>query len=166
MLYGDPLPDGNFTGMVGMVQRGEADLAMTYLSLNEIRSKVVNFSWPYCAEGISFITAKPINYEQKLALLQVSDIATWMGIGIVLTPTKVAPIRTFTNSPELCSQGDHKVYAIETFIPFLLDSEEDHLKELGRNLIHNNWVTQLIRTKEIYHITSHSSDIRLESWQH
>ncbi|GIY04576.1 hypothetical protein CEXT_350891 [Caerostris extrusa] len=26
MLYGDPLPDGNFTGMVGMVQRGEVDL--------------------------------------------------------------------------------------------------------------------------------------------
>ncbi|GIY54816.1 hypothetical protein CEXT_77411 [Caerostris extrusa] len=84
MLYGDPLPDGNFTGMVGMVQREEVDLAMTYLAMNEIRSKVINFSMPYYADRISFITSKPENSKQNLALLQVSDAPTWIAMVIVL----------------------------------------------------------------------------------
>ncbi|GIY04579.1 glutamate receptor ionotropic, delta-1 [Caerostris extrusa] len=84
MLYSNPLPDGNFTGMVGMVQREEVDLAMTCMAMNEIRSKVVNFSMNYYTGGISFVTAKPQNSKQNSALLQVSDTATWIGVGIVL----------------------------------------------------------------------------------
>ncbi|GIY93749.1 uncharacterized protein CEXT_632421 [Caerostris extrusa] len=214
MLFGDPLPDGNFTGMVGMVQREEVDLAMTYLAMNEIRSKVINFSMPYYATGISFITAKPENSKHNLALLQVFDTTTWIGIGIVLIvmsilfakfkgsvennlfkltgtivrqssnfgksslrsrilltawilfglvislsysvtllshliqPAKVAPIRTFYELSRAVQSGGHKVYTIKTYIPFLLDSEEDHLKKLGKIIIRNNWIIP-VQTSQI-----------------
>ncbi|GIY93747.1 uncharacterized protein CEXT_632401 [Caerostris extrusa] len=157
MLYSNPLPDGNFTGMVGMVQRGEVDLAMTCLAVNEIRSKVVNFSMPYYTGGISFITDKSQNSKQNLALLHISDTPTWIGIGI---PAKVAPIRTFTSFPKLRSQEIIRVYAIKTYIPFLLDSEEYHLKELGKVIIRNNWITSVRTFEETYHVTSQTSRIQ------
>ncbi|GIY93748.1 glutamate receptor ionotropic, delta-1 [Caerostris extrusa] len=183
MLHGDPLPDGNFTGMVGMVQREEVDLAMTHLVLTEIRSKAVNFSLPYYAERISFITAKPENSKQNLALFQVSDTPTWIGVGIVLIvmsvfflrnlmvlcysvtllshiiqPAKVAPIRTFHELSRAVQSGGHKVYTIQTYIPFLLDSKEDHLKELGKIVGHNNWIIP-VQTYEETYVPSQTSRI-------
>ncbi|GIY33388.1 glutamate receptor ionotropic, delta-1 [Caerostris extrusa] len=67
LLYGEPLPDGNFTGMIGMVQRGEADLTGGYLTMNEVRSKVVNFSIPYLIEETTFITPKPGNIKSNFS---------------------------------------------------------------------------------------------------
>ncbi|GIY54812.1 glutamate receptor ionotropic, delta-1 [Caerostris extrusa] len=226
MLYGDPLPDGNFTGMVGMVQREEVDLAMTYLAMNEIRSKVVNFSMPYYADRISFITSKPENSKQNLALLYVSDAPTWIAMVIVLIvmsvlfakfkgsvgnnlfrlmgtvvgqslnigngslrsrillaawlllalvislsysvtllshliqPAKVAPIRTFHELSRAVQSGGHTLYAIKTYIPFLLDSEEDHLKELGKIVVYNKWITPSQTYEETYRIPHQTSHIR------
>ncbi|GIY44659.1 lig_chan-Glu_bd domain-containing protein [Caerostris extrusa] len=84
MIYYDILPDGNFTGNVGKVQRGEADLTISYLPRHEINSKAVDFSMPYTLDELSFITPKPGNIKSNLALLQVFDTTTWIGICIAL----------------------------------------------------------------------------------
>ncbi|KAF8778043.1 putative glutamate receptor like protein [Argiope bruennichi] len=55
-LFGSLLPNGSWSGMVGMVRRGEADLAFTYLSITEERMKVVNFSSYYTTEVCVFVT--------------------------------------------------------------------------------------------------------------
>ncbi|GIY44655.1 hypothetical protein CEXT_65921 [Caerostris extrusa] len=49
-------------------------------------------------------------------------------VGKVQEPTKVAPIRTFHELSRAVQSGDHKLYAMESQIPFLLDSLEDDLK--------------------------------------
>ncbi|GIY44647.1 lig_chan-Glu_bd domain-containing protein [Caerostris extrusa] len=85
VLYYDILPDGNFTGNVGKVQSGEADLTIGYLSWQEIRSKAVDFSMPYMLEELGFVTPKPGNIKSNLALLQVFDTTMWIGICFVLT---------------------------------------------------------------------------------
>ncbi|GIY09188.1 hypothetical protein CEXT_451271 [Caerostris extrusa] len=59
ILYYEPLPDGNFTGILGMVQRGEADLGLSYMPTKEIHSKSIGFSAPYKQEELTFITPKP-----------------------------------------------------------------------------------------------------------
>ncbi|GIX99263.1 glutamate receptor ionotropic, delta-1 [Caerostris extrusa] len=84
ILYYEPLPDGNFTGILGMVQRGEADLALSYMPTKEIHSKSIGFSVPYKQEELTFITPKPENIKSNFALLQVFDATTWIGIGIML----------------------------------------------------------------------------------
>ncbi|GIY44653.1 glutamate receptor ionotropic, delta-1 [Caerostris extrusa] len=82
MIYYDILPDGNFTSMIDMAQRGEADLA--YLSMNEIRSKAVNFNMTYLVEDSTLITPMPGNIKSNFALLQVFDSTSWVGLCFVL----------------------------------------------------------------------------------
>ncbi|GIY91416.1 glutamate receptor ionotropic, delta-1 [Caerostris extrusa] len=206
MIYYDILPDGNFTGNVGKVQRGEAHLTISYLPRQEIRSKDVDFSMPYTLDELTFLTPKPGNIKSNLALLQVFDTTTWISICFVLIvmsvlfakfkgsvgnnlfkllgtvvgqssnigngslsskmlltawflftlvislcysvtllsriiqPTKVAPIRTFHELSRAVQSGDHKLFAMETQMPYLLDSPEDFLKALGRMVVRRNWV--------------------------
>ncbi|GIY04575.1 glutamate receptor ionotropic, delta-1 [Caerostris extrusa] len=137
MLYGDPLPDGNFTGMVDMVQRGEVDLAMTCLAVNEIhiRSRILLTAW------LLFVLLISLSYSVTL-------------LSHLIQLAKVAPIRTFCEFSRAVQSGDHKAYVVENYIPFLLDSEEDHLKELREIIIHNNWITKAQKF-----VTSQSSRI-------
>ncbi|GIY54811.1 glutamate receptor ionotropic, delta-1 [Caerostris extrusa] len=157
MLYGDPLPDGNFTGMVGMVQRGEVDLAMTSLAVTEIRSKVVNFSMPYYTAGISFVTVRSgiLLTAWLLFVLLISLSYSVTLLSHLIQPAKVAPIRTFLELSRAVQSGGHKAYAVKNYLPFLLDSEEDHLRKLGKIIIHNNWTTPVETS-----ITSKSSRIQ------
>ncbi|GIY44654.1 hypothetical protein CEXT_65911 [Caerostris extrusa] len=66
-IFYNSLTDGNFTGILGMIQRGEADLTASYLPWQEIRSKAVDFSMPYKLGGADFITSKPGNIKSNLA---------------------------------------------------------------------------------------------------
>ncbi|GFS57894.1 hypothetical protein NPIL_261471, partial [Nephila pilipes] len=45
--YGDELPNGTWTGMISMLQKEAANLAFTYISITQERSKVVGFSKTY-----------------------------------------------------------------------------------------------------------------------
>ncbi|GFR25949.1 glutamate receptor ionotropic, delta-2 [Trichonephila clavata] len=51
--------NGSWTGIVGMVQRGEADLAIGTLGINENRFRAVDFSFPYATDGMNFAVLKP-----------------------------------------------------------------------------------------------------------
>ncbi|GIY44646.1 hypothetical protein CEXT_65851 [Caerostris extrusa] len=127
--FGKALPDGNFTGMIGMVQRGEADLAGGYLIMNEVRSKAIDFSIRYLLEETTFRTPMPGNNKSNLALLQVFD-----------GTTQLKSHRLGHELSRTVQSGDHKLYAMETPIPFFLDSGKDDLKNLGRMFVLNNWV--------------------------
>ena len=45
--------DGKWTGLIGALQRNEADMALQTISVTEDRSKVVDFTAPYMMSGIS-----------------------------------------------------------------------------------------------------------------
>ncbi|GIY44652.1 glutamate receptor ionotropic, delta-1 [Caerostris extrusa] len=227
-IYYDILPDGNFTGNVGKVQRGEADLTISYLPRQEILSKSVDFSMPYTLDELTFLTPNPGNIKSNLALLQVFDTTTWIGIcfalivmsisfrnlkvlwGItclnslgtvvgqssnigngslsskilltawdlftmvislcysvtllsrIIQPTKVAPIQTFHELSRAVQSGDHKLYAMETQMPYLLDSREDDLKALGRLVVGKNWV--ISAEKYISSDITRSSSVRSKNY--
>ncbi|GIY09189.1 lig_chan-Glu_bd domain-containing protein [Caerostris extrusa] len=196
MLYYDPLPDGNFTGILGMVQRGEADLTITYMPTKEIHSKSIDFSVPYKQEQ-HFHYAQTGNIKSNLALLQVFDTTTWIGICIVLIvmsivfakfkgsvgtnllkllgivvgqsstieivhqgPTKVPPVRNFLELFRAVQSGNHKLHAMESHVPFFLESGEDHVKALGRMLIRENWVIEYKKYLDISYDIEKSSQVK------
>ncbi|GFS63033.1 lig_chan-Glu_bd domain-containing protein [Nephila pilipes] len=66
--------NGTWTGIVGMIARGEADLSTAYLSMSEERSHVVDFSTSYYILETTFATDIPkplIKYEVLLLPFQM-----------------------------------------------------------------------------------------------
>lgn len=54
--YGRLLPDGNWTGLVGMIHHGDAGIIIDDLSITESRSKAIDFSQPYFTDRWTFAT--------------------------------------------------------------------------------------------------------------
>ncbi|GFW71566.1 glutamate receptor ionotropic, delta-1 [Trichonephila clavipes] len=76
--FGRELKNGSWTGIVGMVQRGEADLAIGTLGINENRFRVVDVSFPYTTDGMNFVVFKPSEWSKAFGLLELFDLLTWM----------------------------------------------------------------------------------------
>ncbi|KAF8763768.1 Glutamate receptor ionotropic like protein [Argiope bruennichi] len=69
--------DGNWTGLVGMVYRGEADITVGSLAMTYPRTQAVPFSVPYTANGATF-GLKKSGYElSNFAYVHPFDILTW-----------------------------------------------------------------------------------------
>ncbi|XP_035824587.1 glutamate receptor ionotropic, NMDA 2D-like [Aplysia californica] len=51
------MADGNWDGIVGELREGRADMAVSSMTIDEDRSKAINFSVPYMETGITFIVA-------------------------------------------------------------------------------------------------------------
>lgn len=66
--YGFLQPDGNYSGMVGMVQKGEADLAINFLRMSTQRLQPVGFSRSYTMDGLNFVSKKPGKHRTHLCL--------------------------------------------------------------------------------------------------
>ena len=76
--YGTKLPDGNWTGMIGRVQRAEADLAVDLISITEERFQACNFSYPFFFTKHSFMTEKPKPISASLTLLYPFSLTVWI----------------------------------------------------------------------------------------
>ncbi|GFQ78895.1 lig_chan-Glu_bd domain-containing protein [Trichonephila clavata] len=75
--------NGTWTGQIGMVSRGEADIGMSLIGILEQRTKVVDFSVAYSMEAIAFASYK-MPLEGMFQFLQLFDLATWISIFITL----------------------------------------------------------------------------------
>ncbi|GFR08821.1 glutamate receptor ionotropic, delta-2 [Trichonephila clavata] len=76
--YGREVNGGNWTGLIGMVQRGEADIAIGTLGINEKRMQVVDFSFPYTADKLTFVVLKPSEWLMAFGFFNLLDLSTWM----------------------------------------------------------------------------------------
>ncbi|KAF8763753.1 Glutamate receptor ionotropic like protein [Argiope bruennichi] len=82
--YGSLKADGNWTGMVGMVHRGEADLAFTTLAITEQRTEIIDFSPTYENVAPTFAYKKPGVTLPLFAYLYPFDIIVWGCIFLLL----------------------------------------------------------------------------------
>ncbi|KAG8178197.1 hypothetical protein JTE90_025962 [Oedothorax gibbosus] len=99
--FGIPQPNGNWTGIIGMIQRDEADLSVAHLAMTEHRMQTIDFSESYWMEDVTFMTelppllpktyfyAYPFTLGMWLAILAVMIITTFFllpreGFGAVL----------------------------------------------------------------------------------
>ncbi|GFS39585.1 lig_chan-Glu_bd domain-containing protein [Trichonephila inaurata madagascariensis] len=76
--YGHEVSGGNWTGVVGMVQRGEADLGIATIGVNENRFGVVEFSFPYTTDRLTFAVLKPSEWLTAFGFFNLLDFPTWM----------------------------------------------------------------------------------------
>ncbi|GFW84960.1 hypothetical protein TNCV_682481 [Trichonephila clavipes] len=76
--YGIELSSGNWTGVIGMLYRGEAEIGISNLGIFEDRFRTVDFSSPYMSEGLYFSYVKSTKREQLFSFLRMFDFSTWV----------------------------------------------------------------------------------------
>ncbi|XP_021000178.1 glutamate receptor ionotropic, delta-2-like [Parasteatoda tepidariorum] len=82
--WGSRKPNGSWTGLIGMLQRNEADFAMTFLKISEDIQTVVDTSTPYMQQTVKFIVGKPKPQSTSVAFLKTFDVSVWIGVGVTL----------------------------------------------------------------------------------
>ncbi|GBN68745.1 hypothetical protein AVEN_148773-1 [Araneus ventricosus] len=75
--WGRLLPNGNWTGMIGKIQTGAADIADSYIVITKQRASVVDFSTVYLTDDFTFAIKKPGPVSASLAFVRPFDFITW-----------------------------------------------------------------------------------------
>ncbi|GBN28256.1 hypothetical protein AVEN_154600-1 [Araneus ventricosus] len=80
------LPDenGNWTGLMGLLQRGEADIGLGGLGMLNDRLKVVDFSHAYRIQRIVFLLEKPGSLPAVWAFVRTFDTVLWVVLFLML----------------------------------------------------------------------------------
>ncbi|VDN58936.1 unnamed protein product [Dracunculus medinensis] len=78
--YGiDEYGNGSWTGMIGEILRGEADIAVAPLTVNFKRSEVVDFTKPFLSIGISILYKIPqTNKPELFSSFNPLTVETWI----------------------------------------------------------------------------------------
>lgn len=76
--WGNLGADGQYSGLVGMVQKKASDMAFTYLTHTEPRRKAVDFSSAYTSSAVVFAIERPNNRQSKAAFLHPFGSTIWI----------------------------------------------------------------------------------------
>lgn len=79
--------DGNWTGIMGMLVRGEADICTSGMTITSERQEAVNFTFPIHVDDFTFKTNKAEPYPKNFAILETFALEVWFCIGISLILT-------------------------------------------------------------------------------
>ncbi|GBO28758.1 Glutamate receptor ionotropic, delta-1 [Araneus ventricosus] len=82
--WGQLLPDGNWTGMIGEIQKGLADIAIHFMSVTEKRLSIVDYSPTYTTEVLTFAIGKPGFKPKSLAFVKAFDSRIWITTLVIL----------------------------------------------------------------------------------
>lgn len=82
--HGRLLPDGNWTGVIGIIQREEADMAFGTLLVTEERALAVDFSYPYSFDPLTFVAYKERYQSNPYAVFCPFSLSLWCAIFIFL----------------------------------------------------------------------------------
>lgn len=104
--WGRPLDSGQWTGMIGMLQRNEVDIAMSEISLSEKRFEVVRYSHPYNIDAVTFATKSIKSLSRENTLLDPFTHDIWISL--------VAAQIIFTLI--LCFMAGHSVRNIALYV--------------------------------------------------
>ncbi|GBN73945.1 hypothetical protein AVEN_214691-1 [Araneus ventricosus] len=87
--YGIPFENGTWTGIMGVLQKGEADISLS-ISLSEGRANVAQFSKTYGKEDATFAISKPETSIDDFWFIHPLDSITWGLIFVSLVATSAA----------------------------------------------------------------------------
>ncbi|KAK3867483.1 hypothetical protein Pcinc_027053 [Petrolisthes cinctipes] len=80
--WGGPQPDGTVTGLIGMVARHEANLAICEITITDQRETVVDFTAPYWLESLTLVSRAPRQRDRSLAVFWPFTALVWALIGV------------------------------------------------------------------------------------
>lgn len=82
--WGRELPNGSWTGLVGMVLRNESDIALGGIAVTEKRFKIISYSVPYRFTYLTFATNLPRQLPRFTTFLYPFTIHLWIAIILLL----------------------------------------------------------------------------------
>ncbi|KAF0291292.1 Glutamate receptor ionotropic, NMDA 2B [Amphibalanus amphitrite] len=77
-LFGSQRPDGSWTGVIGLIVEGEADMAVGDISVTLERSAAVDYAYPFHIEPVSFFMLRPEALPRWLVIAAPFDASTWL----------------------------------------------------------------------------------------
>ncbi|MPC46645.1 Glutamate receptor ionotropic, delta-1 [Portunus trituberculatus] len=81
--WGEVMPNGWVTGMIGVVARREADMAVNEITVTGKREGVVDFSTPYFVEGTILVSPAPKEKNRAFAAFSPFSAQVWGTIVVV-----------------------------------------------------------------------------------
>ncbi|XP_046753851.1 glutamate receptor ionotropic, kainate 4 isoform X2 [Diprion similis] len=88
--FGERLPNGKWTGIVGDLLRGEIDIAVAALTMTSEREEVIDFVAPYYEQsGILIAIRKPVRKTSLFKFMTVLRLEVWLSIVGALTVTGI-----------------------------------------------------------------------------
>lgn len=82
--WGVEMPNGSWTGIIGMVNKGVTDLGLGYLVMTEERYKAVKFSTPYNIADKTFITNPPKKLTMSTTFIHPFSLEIWFSCLLAL----------------------------------------------------------------------------------
>lgn len=89
-VWGTPDKNGNWSGIMGMVQREEVDMAVGSLFISEQRMSVADFSYPYTWQDVTFSTKKPGRLPRGMNFMWPFSYQVWISIAISIVVLTIA----------------------------------------------------------------------------
>ncbi|GFV63027.1 uncharacterized protein TNCV_4590741 [Trichonephila clavipes] len=78
--WGSLSPSGNWTGLIGLVSRGQTDAAIGFLGTTQERLGIVDFSEPYTMDELSFATHLPGTVSRTYSYFYAFQWNIWVCI--------------------------------------------------------------------------------------
>ncbi|CAL8277872.1 unnamed protein product [Boreogadus saida] len=98
--YGARDASGSWSGMIGEVMRGEADLAVAPLTVTATREQVVDMTTPFMQTGLSFLLRKDMAHEElNLGFLSPFSMEMWIGVLVAFLLTGICVFLVARISP-------------------------------------------------------------------
>ncbi|CAL8323674.1 unnamed protein product [Merluccius merluccius] len=99
--YGSPDASGSWSGMIGEVMRGEADLAVAPLTVTATREQVIEMTTPFMQTGLSFLLNKNVTCkEHQFGFLSPFSTNMWVGVLIAFVLTGLCVFLVARISPQ------------------------------------------------------------------
>ncbi|KAM0731734.1 Ionotropic receptor 25a [Formica fusca] len=88
--FGKKLPNGEWSGVIGDLAKGETDIAVAALTMTSEREEVIDFVAPYFEQsGILIVMRKPVRKTSLFKFMTVLRLEVWLSIVGALTSTGI-----------------------------------------------------------------------------
>ncbi|KAL6267005.1 hypothetical protein P5V15_000085 [Pogonomyrmex californicus] len=88
--FGKKLPNGEWSGLIGDLAKGETDIAVAALTMTSEREEVIDFVAPYFEQsGILIVMRKPVRKTSLFKFMTVLRLEVWLSIVGALTLTGI-----------------------------------------------------------------------------
>ncbi|XP_069159407.1 uncharacterized protein [Procambarus clarkii] len=89
-LFGSQLANGSWTGLMGLLTRGEVDMTGTVMSQSEERFLAIDFSTPLYMDESKLICKRPIFQSDITGFLKPFTVMTWMVLMVTVVDVTAA----------------------------------------------------------------------------
>ncbi|XP_066960828.1 glutamate receptor ionotropic, delta-1-like [Macrobrachium rosenbergii] len=157
--WGGPLPNGTVIGLIGMVNRHEADLAICEITVTSGRESVVDFTNPYYQESITLISRAPAEKSRTFAVFSPFTVQVWiiivvsclaMGPILRLEYKVLAACQREKEIPRKETQLSSSTYAFNMFRSLMLQGNPIETPRWSRRFIFYFWYIFCLMVSALY----------------